>query len=151
MGGVIKLNKFVCTTLVLLLFLSVSFAQNTLGTQNNVESGPMPSMSKILNRLIVKANTLDLTEKQRERLSMIQEKYVFPLAKEEAEYNISRMKVVNIIQDPNFNPAEAKRATKTLKETALEMSDMLIDGLVELRAVIGIENYKMITSRVKMQ
>lgn len=145
------MKKFVCTPLVLLLFLSILFAQNTLGTQNNIESGPTPIMSKILNRLLVKANTLDLTEKQREGLNLIQEKYVFPLAKKEAEYNISRMKVVNIIQDPNFNSAEAKKASKALKETALEMSYMLIDGLIELRAVIGIENYKMITSRVKMQ
>ena len=145
------MNKLVCTALVLLLFLSVSFAQNVLGTQNNVESGQTPLMSKILNRLIIKANTLDLTEEQRERLSTIQEKYVFPLAKEEAEYNISRMKVVNIIQDPSFSPAEAKKASKALKETALEMSYVLIDGLVELRTVIGMENYKMIISRVKMQ
>ncbi len=136
---------------VLLLFLSVSFAQNTLRTQNNIERVLTPLMSKVLNQLIIKANTLDLTEDQREGLDMVQEKYVFPLAKKEAEHNISRMTVINIIQEPDFDPAEAKKASEKLKQTALEMSDMLIDGLVEIRTVIGIENYTIITSRVKIQ
>lgn len=136
---------------VLLFFINVSFAQNTLDIQKNIESGLTPLMSKVLNLLIVKANTLDLTEEQRKGLILVQEKYVFPLAKKEAEHNISRIMVINIIQEPDFDPAEAKRASNELKETALEMSDMLIDGLVEIRTVIGIENYKIITSRVKVQ
>lgn len=135
----------------LLLFFNISFAQNTLRTQNNIESVLTPLMSKILNQLIIKANTLDLTEDQREELDMVQEKYVFPLAKKEAEHNISRMTVINIIQEPDFNPAEAKKASVKLKQTALEMSYTLIDGLAEIREVVGLENYKIITSRTKMQ
>ena len=108
-------------------------------------------MSKVLNLLTIKAKTLDLTEKQKEELDLIQERYIFPLAIKEAEHNISRMKVVNIIQDPNFDPTEAKKAAETLKQTAVEMSYIVIDGLVEIRKVIGIENYKMIISRVVMQ
>jgi len=136
---------------VLLLFLSISFAQDSLETRQNIESGLMPLMSKVLNSLIIKANNFYLTEQQREELDLVQEKYVFPLAKKEAENNISRMKVINIIQEPDFNPAEAKKASETLKQTALDMSFMLIDGLVEIRKVIGLENYTIITSRVKIQ
>ena len=144
------MKRLLYTPLVLLLFLSVSFAQDALETRQNIESGLTPLMSKVLNLLIVKAKTLDLTKKQREGLDMVQEKYVFPLAEKEAENNISRMMVIKIIQEPDFDPAEAKKASEKLKETALEMSFMLIDGLVEIREVIGLENYSIITSRVKI-
>jgi len=125
-------KKLLYMPLVLLLFLSISFAQNGIDTKKRIKNVITPLMSKVLNLLTIKAKTLDLTEKQKEELDLIQEKYIFPLAIKEAEHNISRMKVVNIIQDPNFDPTEAKR-------------------LVEIRKVIGIENYKMIISRVVMQ
>lgn len=136
--------------IVLLLLLSISFAQDSLETRQNIESGLTPLMSKVLNLLIVKARTLDLTKKQREGLDMVQEKYVFPLAEKEAENNISRMMVIKIIQEPDFDPAEAKRASEKLKQTALDMSYTLIDGLVEIREIIGLENYTMLTTSVKI-
>ncbi len=145
------MKRLLYMPVVLLLFLSVSFAQDSLETRQNIESGLMPLMSKVLNSFIIKANNFYLTEQQREELDLIQEKYVFPLAKKEAENNISRMKVINIIQEPDFDPAEAKKASETLKQTALDMSFMLIDGLVEIRKVIGLENYTIITSRVNIQ
>lgn len=145
------MKKLLYLPLFLLLFLNISFAQDSLENIKNIESGLTPLMSKVLNLLIVKARTLELTNEQREKLDMIQEKYVFPLAKKEAEHNISRMKVINIIQEPDFNPAEAKMASEELKESALEMSDILIDGLVQIRNVIGLEKYTIITSRVKIQ
>lgn len=145
------MKRLLYMPVVLLLFLSVSFAQDSLETRQNIESGLMPLMSKVLNSFIIKANNFYLTEQQREELDLIQEKYVFPLAKKEAENNISRMMVINIIQEPDFDPAEAKKASETLKQTALDMSFMLIDGLVEIRKVIGLENYTIITSRVNIQ
>jgi len=113
------MKRLLYMPVVLLLFLSVSFAQDSLETRQNIESGLMPLMSKVLNSFIIKANNFYLTEQQREELDLIQEKYVFPLAKKEAENNISRMKVINIIQEPDFDPAEAKKASETLKQTAL--------------------------------
>ena len=144
------MKRLLYMPVLLLLFLSISFAQENLDSRQNIESGLTPLMSKMLNLLIVKANTLYLTDKQREELMLIQEKYVFPLAKKEAEHNISRMMVINIIQEPDFDPAKAKKASEKFKETALEMSYTLIDGLVEIRKVIGLENYTIITSRVKI-
>lgn len=137
---------------VLLLFLSISFAQDSLDTRQNIDSGMTPLMSKVLDLLLVKAKTtLELTEKQREDLGLVQERYVFPLAKKEAEHNISRMMVIKIIQEPDFDPVEAKKASEKLKQTALEMSYTLIDGLVEIREVIGLENYTILTTSVKIQ
>ena len=136
---------------VLLLFISISFAQDSLETRQNIESGLTPLMSKMLDLLIVKAKTLDLTEIQREKLGLVQEVYVFPLAKKEAEHNISRMMVIKIIQEPDFDPDEAKKASEKLKQTALDMSYTLIDGLVQIREVIGLENYTILTTSVKIQ
>ncbi|GJM16872.1 MAG: hypothetical protein DHS20C13_21990 [Thermodesulfobacteriota bacterium] len=144
------MKRLLYMPVVLLLFLSISFAQNSLETRQNIESGLTPLMSKVLNLLIVKAKTFDLTEEQMKRLNLVQEKYVFPLAEKEAENNISRMMVIKIIQEPDFDPAEAKKASEKLKQTALEMSYTLIDGLVEIREIIGLENYSIITSRVKI-
>ncbi len=145
------MKRLLYIPVVLLLFLSISYAQDSLEIRQNIESGLTPLMSKVLNLLIVKAKILDLTEEQMEGLNLVQEKYVFPLAKKEAENNISRMMVINIIQEPDFDPDEAKKASEKLKQTALEMSYTLIDGLVEIREVIGLENYTIITSRVKIQ
>jgi len=145
------MKRIVCIPVVLLLFLSISFAQDSLETRQNIESGMTPLMSKVLDLLIVKAKTLDLTKQQREGLDMVQERYVFPLAKKEAEHNISRMIVIKIVQEPNFDPDEAKKASEKLKQTALDMSYTLIDGLVEIREVIGLENYTILTTSVKIQ
>lgn len=145
------MKRLLYMPVVLLLFLSISFAQNSLETRQNIESGLTPLMSKVLNLIIVKAKTLDLTEEQMKGLNLVQEKYVFPLAKKEAEHNISRMMIIKIIQEPDFDPVEAKKASEKLKQTALEMSYTLIDGLVEIREIIGLENYKILTSRLKVQ
>jgi len=133
---------------LLLLFLSVSLAQDVLETKKRIEIGMPTLMSKMLHGLIAKADNLDLTEKQREELALMEEKYVFPLVKKEAENLIASMELVNIIQKPNFDPAKAKKAIKTLQESTLERDYLLINGLVELRNVIGLENYTKITSRV---
>lgn len=145
------MKRIVCIPVVLLLFLSISFAQDSLETRQNIESGLTPLMSKVLDLLIVKAKTLDLTEKQREELGLVQELYVFPLAKKEAEHNISRMMVIKIIQEPDFDPDEAKKASEKLKQTALDMSYTLIDALVQIREVIGLKNYTILTTSVKIQ
>jgi len=142
------MKRLLYMPVVLLLFLSVSLAQDGINIQKRIESGMTPLMSKVFHGLIDKAENLDLTEKQREKLALIQEKYVFPLARIEAENLIARMKLVNIIKDPNFDLTEAKKATKTLQESTLERDYMLLNGLVELRKVIGLKNYKKITSRV---
>lgn len=89
--------------------------------------------------------------KKKEELGLVKERYVFSLAKKEAEHNIHRIKVINIIQEPDFDPVEAKKASEKLKQTALEMSYTLINGLLKIREVLGIKNYRILTSRVKVQ
>ncbi len=123
--------------------------QNSTGPkdkQSEITGGMAPKMSKVVDKLLTNADTLQLTEKQKESLSMIPDKYVYPLRRKEADYDIARMKVNNLMQDPNFDPAQAKKETKILEETALEMANISIDALAEIRSTIGIENFKTILS-----
>lgn len=123
--------------------------QNSTGPkdkQSELAGGMAPKMSKVVDNLLINANTLQLTEKQKESLSMIPDKYIYPLRKKEADYDIARMKVNNLMQDPTFNPAQAKKETKRLEETALDMANISIDALAEIRSAIGVENFKTILS-----
>ncbi len=123
--------------------------QNSTGPkdkQSELAGGMAPKMSKIVDALLINANTLQLTEEQKKSLSMIPDKYVYPLRRKEADYDIARMKVNNLMQDPNFDPAQAKKETKILEETALEMANISIDALAEIRTIVGIENFKTILS-----
>jgi len=119
--------------------------QNSAGPkdkQSELTGGMAPKMSKIVDKLLINANTLQLTEKQKESLSMIPDKYIYPLRKKEADYDIARMKVNNLMQDPEFDPAQAKKETKILEETALDMANISIDALAGIRSAIGVENFK---------
>ena len=60
------MKRLLYMPVVLLLFFSISFAQDNLETRKNIESGLTPLMSKMLNLLIVKAKTRSLTDKQGE-------------------------------------------------------------------------------------
>lgn len=116
--------------------------------QSELTGGMAPKMSKIVDKLLINANTLQLTEKQKELLSMIPDKYIYPLRRKEADYDIARMKVNNLMQDPTFDTAQAKKETKILEETALDMANISIDALAEIRSAIGVENFKTILSMI---
>ena len=123
--------------------------QNSTGPKDKpseLTGGMAPKMSKVVDKLLTNADTLQLTEKQRESLSMIPDKYIYPLRRKEADYDIARMKVNNLMQDPNFDPAQAKKETKILEETALDMANISIDALAGIRSAIGVENFKTILS-----
>lgn len=66
-------------------------------------SGMAPRMSDVVDKLLINASHLQLTEKQKASLSGIPEKYVYPLRRKEAEYDIARMKINNLMKDPDFD------------------------------------------------
>jgi len=114
-------------------------------------SGMAPRMSNVVDMLLIDANTLQLTDTQKKSLSMIPEKYVYPLRKIEADYDIARMKINNLMQDPEFDPTKAKKETKILQETALEMSYMSIEAIAEIRNIVGLDNFKTILSMLSQK
>ena len=128
-----------------------AFQDNTsVRSQQSIPtSGMAPRMSNVVDMLLINANTLQLTDKQRESLSRIPEKYVYPLRRIEADYDIARMKINSLMQDPEFDTTQAKEETKILQETALEMSYMSIEAIAEIRNIVGLENFKKILSLTK--
>lgn len=109
-------------------------------------SGMAPRMSDVVDKLLTNASHLKLTEKQKTSLSNIPEKYVYPLRKIEAEYDIARMKINKLMKDPDFDLSVAKRETKLLQDVALEMSYLSLDAIAEIRNIVGLENFKTILS-----
>ena len=113
-----------------------------MGTQGGMMRG-MPHMySMMVHHVIMKANTLDLTDAQKKELANIEEKYLYPLVQKEADFKISHMKVMSMLRDPNFDPSKVKSEIKVSNDINLEMASMSVDALAAVRNAIGLENFK---------
>lgn len=159
------MSRFATFLIIITSVISYSFAypampQQDESFQNNSSSkvkesipttGMAPRMSSVVDKLLINANSLQLTEKQKKSLSMIPDKYVYPLRRIEADYDIARMKINNLMQDPNFDITQVKEETKLLQETALKMAYMSIDAIAEIRSIVGLENFKIILSMLGQQ
>ncbi len=116
-----------------------------------MQSGMHPMMySMMVHHVLMKANILDLTDTQKKELVNIREKYVYPLVRKEADFKISHMKIMDMLQDPNFDPANVKAEIKASNETNLEMANMSIDALAAIRKAIGVENFKKASEMMPM-
>jgi hypothetical protein len=105
--------------------------------------GGMPHMySMMVQHVIMKANTLDLTDAQKKELANIEEKYLYPLVQKEADFKISHMKIMSMLRDPNFDPSKVKAEIKASNDINLEMANTSVDALVAVRNAIGLENFK---------
>ena len=145
--------------LILISFTSLSFAQGIMQKKQGQmgmkgqgmmsrQCGMMPPMtmggmySMMVHHVLMKANTLDLTDSQKQDLVNIREKYHYPTVRKEADFKISHMKVMDMLQDPNFDPAKVKAEVKLSNDINLEMANMSIDALTAVRDAIGVENFK---------
>jgi Spy/CpxP family protein refolding chaperone len=152
--------KRLATSLVILVFIaSLSFAQGMMQQKKGQTGGGMMGMqggmmehmmggmhpmiySMMVEHVLMRANTLSLTDTQRKELADIKEKYVYPMVHKEADFKISHMKIMDMLQDPNFDPAKVKAQIKASDNINLEMASMSVDALVAIRKAIGVENFK---------
>jgi len=109
------------------------------------------SMSQLIEYYLIKSSSLDLTDDQRDKLSNIPKKYIYSIAIIEAEFKLSRIKVAELMSNPNFNTDEVKLGITKSKESALETSLMSVDAIDEIRQIIGIENFKMILRPISIK
>jgi Spy/CpxP family protein refolding chaperone len=151
------MRNLITSLLILLLTAGLSFPQGMMqgkqgqtgmmgrgmmGTQGGM-MGEMPHMySMMVQHVIMKANTLDLTDAQKKELVNIEEKYLYPLVQKEADFKISHMKIMSMLRDPNFDPSKVKAEIKASNDINLEMANMSIDALAAIRNAIGLENFK---------
>ncbi len=152
------MRNLITSLLILLLTAGLSFSQGMMqqkegqtgmmmgrgmmGTQGDMMRG-MPHMySMMVQHVIMKANTLDLTDAQEKELANIEEKYLYPLVQKEADFKISHMKIMSMLRDPNFDPSKVKAEVKASNDINLEMANMSVDALAAVRNAIGLENFK---------
>lgn len=152
------------TSLVILVFVTnLSFAHGMMqqsggqmgmmgeGITAHTMGGMHPMMySMMVRHVLVKANNLDLTDTQKKEVANIQEQYVYPMVRKEADFKISHMKIINMLQNPNFDPTKVKKEIKVSNEINLEMANMSIDALAAIRKTIGVENFKKATEMMSM-
>ena len=167
--------KRLVTPLVILIFVaSLSFAQGMMREKGEQKEGQMGMMGKgmmgmqggmmahmmggmhpmmysmMVHHLLMKANTLDLTDAQKKELGSIEEKFLYPLVRKEADFKISHMKLMGMLRDPNFDAVRVKAEVKISNDINLEMANLSIDALSEVRKAIGPENFKKVMGMMPM-
>lgn len=104
----------------------------------------------MLNRAIIKAGNLELSDKQDKEIEKIEENYLYPSVKKEADFRIAHMKLMKGIHDPEFDSDDLKQQISKANSISVELANMYIDGLAELRRVVGLENFKKIVRPMPM-
>ena len=164
------MRRLLVSLIILISFTSLSFAQGMMqkkqgqmgmkgegmmgmqgGMMAHMMGGMHPMMySMMVHHVLMKANTLDLTATQKKELASIQEKYLYPMIRKEADFKISHMKIMDMLQNPNFDAAKVKAGIKASNEINLAMANMLIDEFTEIRKAIGVENFKKAAEMMSM-
>ena len=122
-----------------------------MGMRGGMMGGMHPMMySMMVHHVLMKANTLDLTDAQKKELANIQDKYLYPLVQKEADFKISHMKIMSMLQDPNFDASKVKAEIKASNDINLELANMSIDALTAIRKTIGIDKFKKISGMMSM-
>ena len=97
--------------------------------------------SMMVHHVLMKAGALDLTDAQKKELAEVNEKYLYPIVRKEADFKISHMKIMDMMHDPNFDPTSLKAEIKTSNQLSLETADAMVDALAAVRKTIGPENF----------
>jgi hypothetical protein len=156
------MRRLIASVVILLFVSSLSFAQGMMqrkqGQMRMMSKGMMEHMmvgmqhmySMMVHHVLIQANKLDLTDTQRKDLASIREKYVYPMVRKEADFKISHMKIMDMLQDPNFDPAKVKAEVKLSNDINLEMANMSVDALAAIRKAIGVDKFKKISEMMSM-
>lgn len=162
-------TKASITLFILICFTSISFAEQMTqqkGEQPDMTSkGMMMGMEKgmgghmmggsmmygmMVHHILMKAGALDLTDAQKKELAEIKEKYLYPIVRKGADFKISHMKIMDMMHDPDFDPAKLKSEIKTSNQLSLEIADMTVDALASIRKAVGPENFKQVMKMMPM-
>jgi hypothetical protein len=144
------MSRLIVSLFILVSVAGLSFAQGMMQQKRGQVTmmgrgmSGMHSMmySMMVQHVLMKASTLELTDAQKRELAGIPEKYLYPMVRKEADFRISHMKIMNMLQDPNFDPDKVKAEVKASNDINLEMANMSVDALAAIRKAIGVENFK---------
>lgn len=156
------MKRFTVSLLALALLTGLALAQGTGQTTDGQMQGTMPpghmkgtmygkgshmyggSMmySMMVRNVITKANALNLTDAQKKEIAQLNDKYLEPLVQKENDFRGEHMKMMTMMQDPNFDPEALKSAIKTSNELNTDMADMMVDAMADARKTLGPEDFK---------
>lgn len=164
------MKRLVASLLILICLTSLSLAQGT-GQQKGEQQKDMMSKgnmmgmehgmgdhtmgdstmySMMVHHILMKASTLDLTDAQKKELAEINEKYLYPIVRKEADFKISHMKIMDMLHDASFDPAKLKSEIKTSNQINLETADVMVDALAAIRKAVGPENFTQVMKMMPM-
>jgi Spy/CpxP family protein refolding chaperone len=159
------MRRFIISIAVIMCLANFSFAEGPMQQRPGQKGMPGPGMmgmhgmmggkhtsmyGMMIHHLLMKANSLELTDEQKKELSKINETYLYPIIQKDADFKISHIKVMDMLHDPNFDPAKVKEEIKNSNDISLAMADLYVNGLVSIRKTIGVENFKKIMAPTPM-
>lgn len=98
--------------------------------------------TKIVQKLIRRAEMLPLDAGQKAELAMINEEHLFSTIRMQAELKIAKIKLKGMLHDPAFAKAEAMKLLRETYMMKLDIAERSIEAVDALRSVIGSENYE---------
>lgn len=87
------------------------------------------------------ASILDLADSQRQELDDVKENYLYPMMQREADFQISEMRVSDMLKAPNFDPEKIKKAIEMSIKLTRDNAITSIDALDAIRKTVGIDNF----------
>jgi|GEM_PF-1809829 len=145
--------------LVLILFTltSFSFAEKAIQENNDFKYQETKLKKKtrvesyiLVQEFLLYANTLDLTDSQRQELDSVKEDYLYPMIQNEVDFQISEMRVSDMLKAPNFDPEKIKKAIEISIKLTRENAIMTVDALDAIRKAVGIDNFNKVREMMNL-
>lgn len=95
--------------------------------------------------MVQKTARLELTKEQKEKVGEIRAKYINPIIAEENQSRTLQRKFLSQLHSPEFDSSTLKTTAKDTDKINAEIMDMFIDGIAELREIVGPKNYAKLT------
>lgn len=145
--------------LVLILFTltSISFAQKAMQENDDFKDQDTKLKKKqrvesyiLVQEFLLYASTLDLTDSQRQELDSVKEDYLYPMIQNEMDFQISEMRVSDMLKGPNFDPEKIKKAIDISIKLSRDNAIMAIDALDAIRKAVGIDNFNKVREMMNL-
>jgi len=91
--------------------------------------------------LIHKTKTLNLNDEQKSEVAEVGKKYLQQINETESESRRLQIDFMKNLKGEDFDAGQLKTMAKQIAETDQKSADTFIDGLSELRKVVGPENF----------
>jgi Spy/CpxP family protein refolding chaperone len=151
------MKRALILVLILLTLTNFSFAQKA--TQENgdfkYQDTKLKKKKKVESYMLIQeflqyASTLDLTDSQRQELDNVKENYLYPMMQREADFQISEMRVSDMLKAPNFDPEKIKKAIEISITLTHDNAIMSIDALDAIRKAVGIDNFNKVREMMNL-